>query len=526
MAVTDEHADYQTSAYTWRMLRDFISGEKAVKDRDGVQLREYLMNRNRATSTHVTVNDLLVAQAYLPPLGGQDVDAYVRYQSRAQLYGASGRTLDALAGAVMRKPPQIETSEGEGEAAPHAIDELLLNIDLAGTPFETFAQCVLREVLAVGRAGVLVDFSGENVPEADRRPYCVVYTAEQIGNWREEIWDGATVLTQVVLRENEEIIPPDGFGSQLEPRYRVLTLDRESGLHVSLWRQTENNDWVEEELPQPTIRGSVLSYIPFVPVGSQQLGIEIQKPPLVELVYVNLHHYQMDADYRHGLHWTALPTAVVTGMDDLGLQQQPLRIGSETAWMLPAGATASMLEFGGAGIGSIKAALNDDENRMALLGARLLENQKREAETAEAMRLRQAGESATLVNVAKTVGYGLQQALRWMAEWLGAPSENIEVELNTDFTESRMPASDTEAYWRIVQGGGMSLDTFLKLLAADDIITDGIEAEKARIQVQGPIGLQQPASEPLPGMNEPGNGAEMAELGGEMMGGNGAGGEA
>ncbi len=37
--------------------------------------------------------------------------------------------------------------------------------------------------------------------------------------------------------------------------------------------------------------------------------------PLADVMVLNLDHYRLDADYKHGLHFTALPTAWVAGFD-------------------------------------------------------------------------------------------------------------------------------------------------------------------------------------------------------------------
>ena len=37
--------------------------------------------------------------------------------------------------------------------------------------------------------------------------------------------------------------------------------------------------------------------------------------PLEDIIAVNLDHYRLDADFKHGLHFTALPTAWVSGFD-------------------------------------------------------------------------------------------------------------------------------------------------------------------------------------------------------------------
>jgi len=68
--------------------------------------------------------------------------------------------------------------------------------------------------------------------------------------------------------------------------------------------------------------------------------------PLEDIIAVNLDHYRLDADFKHGLHFTALPTAWVSGFD----KAASLRIGSSSAWVSETpGATAGFLEFTGRG---------------------------------------------------------------------------------------------------------------------------------------------------------------------------------
>ena len=70
-----------------------------------------------------------------------------------------------------------------------------------------------------------------------------------------------------------------------------------------------------------------------------------------------------------------------------------LRIGSSTAWVTEtAGATAGFLEFTGQGLQTFERAMDRDEKLLAVLGSRLLEGQKKVAETAQAIELRQSGE--------------------------------------------------------------------------------------------------------------------------------------
>jgi len=115
----------------------------------------------------------------------------------------------------------------------------------------------------------------------------------------------------------------------------------------------------------------------------------VELPPIGHLIAADLDHYRLTIDYRHGMHFTALPTAWVSGFP----KGDELRIGSSTAWVTETvGASAGYLEFRGDGLGTFEKALDRSERLMTVLGSRLLETQKRVSESAEALALRQAGE--------------------------------------------------------------------------------------------------------------------------------------
>ena len=92
--------------------------------------------------------------------------------------------------------------------------------------------------------------------------------------------------------------------------------------------------------------------------------------------------------YKHGLHFTALPTAWVSGFD----KAATLRIGSSTAWVSgDAGGDGWVPGVHGQGLTTFERAMDRDERLMAVLGSRMLEDEKRVGETATAIELRQSG---------------------------------------------------------------------------------------------------------------------------------------
>jgi hypothetical protein len=168
-------------------------------------------------------------------------------------------------------------------------------------------------------------------------------------------------------------------------------------------------EWKLVDTVTPLRLGKPLPLIPFVFHGPRHSLPDVDKVPLADIIAVNLDHYRLSADYKHGMHFTALPTAWVSGFD----KNSSLRIGSSTAWVAETpGATAGFLEFTGQGLTTFERAMDRDEQLMAVLGTRMLESQKRVGETAAAIELRQSGENSILNTVSLSVSASLTQVLR------------------------------------------------------------------------------------------------------------------
>jgi len=201
---------------------------------------------------------------------------------------------------------------------------------------------------------------------------------------------------------------------------------------------------------------------------------EVSKSPIEDLVAANLDHYRLNTDFRHGVHFTALPTAFVTGFD----KNAQLRIGSTTAWVTDTlGATASFLEFKGDGLSTFERALDRVERLLAVLGSRLLESQKRVSESAEAIAIRQAGESSIIAGLSASVTASLNDVLRWVYWWHSTEdtpgnvtAEHLSYQLNSDFEVTMMSAAEIAALVSAWQNGAISRDTLLHNFRTGEIL--------------------------------------------------------
>lgn len=455
MPVDSTHLDYANHIKTWRKIRACIEGQDAVK---------------------------LAGEEYLPKPSGMSDDQYRAYKERASFFGATSRTVQGLHGAMFRKSPSVTMPAGQ------QFERLISNVDLAGTPFDIIASNVAEEIIKIGRVGVLTDMNARG------EPYLVVYHAENIINWREQSFGNVTQPDQFILREYFSVPAADGFGSEPRKRYRVLELDENGLYQVRVFSEPDEGAGLLVDVIQPTVRGKRINYIPFNVISPTQLELAVRKSPIKELVDVNITNYQTKADLQHGAHWTALPTPwlAADNLDD----KKELYIGSLAAWKLPQGSNVGMLTLKADDLGALFKLDQEQKNEMAQLGARLLEDQKKAAETAESKKIQYSGENSILATIANTTSRALTLNLRWAVEWMGGNPADVSVQLNTDFFDASMDPTQITALLSAVQGGYISHDTFLFNLQRGEVLPPGrtIEEEKDLISEEMPtLGGTQPA---------------------------------
>lgn len=474
MPINSKHAEYDNRIASWEMCRDVAGGTDKVKDK---------------------------GTKYLPKLSGQDANEYEAYKRRADFYGAFARTVQGIGGAVFRRPPTVEI--------PDLYADYTDDITLEGLPFDVFARTVFDEVLTVGRVGVYADMPTEGAADLPLRPYGVMVTAENIINWR-STWSfefGRYILDMVVIAETVDVAGDDVYDFDKVDQFREFVI--EGGVVVvRVWREKEGatdkeNKWYIHEETRPMRLGQTLKRIPFRFINVTHITPQTQKPPLLDLAHANLSHYRTSADLEHGRHYTALPTPWVAGFP----ASTELRIGANIAWVADdPQAKAGILEFTGQGLGALENAAEQKEKRMAVLGARMLEAQPRGIEAADTVRLRQAGEAATVQGMISATEAGLSDLLGWMVWWGGGSSEEVSLEINRDVIDTNLQPQELTALTQALQSGGISYETYYYNLERGDMTRPDIDAATEREGIDNDAG----AATMNRGQNTPQDNAEIA----------------
>jgi hypothetical protein len=434
---TLRHPDYDGALSKWQRIRDCIDGSDAVKG---------------------------ARTEYLPRLTGQSLAEYNAYLKRALFFSVADRTLKGLVGLMTEKEPNIE--------APDEMRPYFEDTDNQGTSFFELIRWVTEEVVSMGRAGLLVDF-----PVEGGRAYTVPYIAENILNWNTD--PTLRNLNMLVLSEEKFWPQPNTihFISRFI-EYRLLRLDQVSGDYEGeVWKRssvdTSLGSLSRQSIIEPRVRGEPIDIIPFTFITSEGIKTDLVKPPMLDIVDVNLSHYRSSADLEHGRHFTALPVPVVTGVDS----DEPLRVGSEQAWVLPPHqARAYYLEFTGQGLQSLEKALKEKSDQMAIFSTRLMDTSSRGSESPDNVRIRHSSDAANMVRIMETVENAFNRHYNMIKVMEGIDGPPVKITFNKHFLDPRMPAAELREIVKSFVEGAINEETLIFNLQRGDIMqTDTLD---------------------------------------------------
>ena len=417
MPVSSTHKDYAPAAQVWRSCRDVMGGERTVK---------------------------AAGSRYLPKLRAQKPEDYENYKLRASFFNITAKTLTALTGLVMAKPVITQYEE---LLAPYFEDtEGYQLVELVGLS--------IQEVLLMGRIGLMVD-----APVGGGKPSIVTYLAESIINWGTAS-DGT--LNWVVLKEVvEQQVGSDRFVTETVTQYRLLEL-LEGVYTFSVFSDTGS---LLEGPTAPMVRDQPLAEIPFLVLNPIGVGMRIEKPPMEDIVNMNLSLYRTSADLEWGRHFTGLPTPVVSGVD----ASTTLTIGGTQAWIIPnAEGRAAYLEFTGQGLQSLEKAITEKQGQLATMSARMIDQSTRGSESAEAVRLRYLSESSTLTQICNATEKAMNIVYGWLAMFVGAEAPTIT--LPKEFLSDKLTPAELTALVESYLKGTIDKQTFIYNLRRGDML--------------------------------------------------------
>ncbi|MFN6965206.1 MAG: DUF4055 domain-containing protein [Pyrinomonadaceae bacterium] len=443
-------------------------------------------------------------RTYLPQFPLESNEAYNDRCNVAVLMNVYARTVDAMVGLVI--------GSGLKTTVPDAIKDHLKNIDNAGTTFEVFAREILRDAFR-GHCVVLIDFplvpEGElpqnraELPKMKFRPYWTRFRPEDVINWRTEVVNGETIVTQITFRECVSV-PSGDFGEKEETRYIrwYMTTDKE-GKPVAAYkkyRETERQERVGRSNRKRTVKvfeviAEGVTHIDRIPIfvvyGDQEGGKILEsKPPLLDLAHKNVEHLQIDSDYKKGVAIAGIALPVIS------TQKSDDDLKTNFAWdqflVLGENEKFEWCEANGNALPNKRVALEDIKREMGVLGLSLIAERADANITATERVLDSVQQSNQLMVIQDSLMQGLRRGLEIHYQWMNrkpTEADKIEVSLGLDWTELVRSADHMQMLFEMAKEDFLSTLTVIESAVKYGVLPSFVkpEDEVARLKKEGRV---------------------------------------
>ena len=341
--------------------------------------------------------------------------------------------------------------------------------------------------LTYGQSHVLVDYpaptgalSLAEEREQNRRPYWIEVDPMNIYGWRLDRETNYGNLIQVRIAE-KAVIPTGDFGEKVFSQVRVI----EPGKY-RIYRNKEQNkelywgdstyagnfDSPEGENEFELVENGEFSLgeVPLVTVYSGKTDTMTSKPPLLDIAYLNIAHFQRQADLIHSLHVASQPMLVLEGWDD---QTKDMSISVNYAMATQPGNKVYYVEPASSAFEAQAAEIQELQQQMATLGISTLSQQKFVAESADARRLDRVDTNSMLSMVSLELEQKLQKVFNLSANYVGL--EPPEVKISRDFDIDRLIGQDVTALTSLFDQKVIDREEFRDILVQGEVLPTASE---------------------------------------------------
>ena len=422
------------------------------------------------------------SEAFLPLEPREDYDAYLSRVNRSVFSPYTQRLVRAATGLILRKPITVIGD-------PYWTDVFVKDVDGCGSDLDEYARRNLICALTYGHSNTLVDFPAPRGARSlaeerlqNRRPYWIEIDPSNIYGWRLDREVNYGKLIQVRIAE-KAVVPDGDFGEKVYEQIRVI----EPGKYrIYRKRETTKDMYTEDDafagnFDSPADEkdyelvesgGFSLGEIPLVTVYAGKTDTMTSKPPLLDIAYLNLAHFQRQADLIHSLHVASQPLLVMEGWDD---QTKDMAISVNYAMATQPGNKVYYVEPAASAFEAQAAEIQELQLQMATLGISTLSQQKFVAESADARRLDRVDTNSMLSMVSLDLEQKVQKAFNLSADYLGL--EPPEVKISRDFDIDRLIGQDITALTSLFDQQVIDREEFRDILVQGEVLPTANEAQ-------------------------------------------------
>lgn len=436
---------YMSMAQRWELPRDLVGGTLVMRE---------------------------AGQKWLPK---EPRESYLNYEARlgrSVLYGAYEDTIEKIVSKPFSKPIIVK------EGLPDRLEAMEDNIDRNGNDMTKFGRDLFYDAVDHGLSHFLVDYPVQAMaPRLDQarrdgiNPYFTLVPAESLIGWRsEKSSSGEEVLTQIRIKTIKS--EPKGFyGEETVEYVRIISKD---GWELHRRSLTEEKFTVTEK----GLNGFPDGRIPLVTLYVKQTGFMTARPPLENLAWLNLSHWQILSDIRNSLRWASIGMWYGTG-----LSEEDIEKGYEIGASKFLGSTAENAKFGvieakGDAIGIGNQALEALEGRMEVLGLQPF-MRKTGTITATGRAIDEARTQSNIMSWIRSLENKLEQGYDFAAEWIRSEvSDKFSLDVFSEFSISMAAEKDLKILLQMALNDRIPNDVFLAEVQRRGTLSDVWDIEE------------------------------------------------
>lgn len=475
MAVDTPSKQFISMMGKWELVLDLLGGTPVMRER---------------------------ATKWLPQEPNESNEAYEVRLNRTFLFNIYKRTVESLVGSAFNRNIEVN-------GVPEELEYLEWNANAEGQSLTEFAAKQFHDNLVYGKSHIYVDFpevdtSGMNNAEfqaLELKPYFARMSPTSVIGWKHEYQNGFEQLKRVRVREDKLEEDEETYEQKYVTYVRVITDERIQVFH----NEGGSAAYISDPSPRSNVTAKAGGYkqisdyenylgeVPMTTAYSNKLAPFVSEPPLADLAWMNLCHYQSSSDQRNILHIARVPFLLGTGFEDGEVENVTV---SANRMVLSTNESANIryVEHTGQAIASGRQDLKDIEEQCARLGAEILFSKSVARQTAEARRIDQAEALSVVQTVIRSIEQSIEMAYKFAGRWLELPEEatdEISVNIGVDL-EMPVEPNPVEAIAKLQEVFGLSDEKLLeeakrrKLVAPHLTVADIDVVRKQIIQNQEP----------------------------------------
>lgn len=451
-AVAIPSIGYERMAEDWDLIHDLLGGTKAMRK---------------------------AGQKWLPIEAAESVIKYNGRLTRSILYNGYRDTINKLKNRPFTR--QLTVSN-----LPAELEYLKDDVDGNKKSLETFAKDVLFNLLKYGIAHIFVAHSrmpdveeGRKLTIAEERQlgarvYFINMSPVDIIGWQ-TTKDG-NKIELIQIRQKETATEADGDYGDTEVNY-INVYNKETW---EVHKQVEDNEKKYDKIEEGK---STIGFIPLITIYANRKGFMTAEPPLMDLAWLNLAHWQSYSDQRNILRFTRFGLIFGKGLPKELAEKGSLEIGPTKAYLVQnTEADLKYVEHTGKSIEAGAKDIAEIEQKMRVLGNQPL--MKENPNTATAEKIDESRTVSQLQSWVRSLERGLNQALELACQWRSiTPSSDMKIEIYSDFEANILGGTDKELLLKMRQAGEITRERFLREEQRRSVLSEDMDVEAEALAV-------------------------------------------